>query len=117
MTGKELEERRVVVRIEAENKRLRADNERGYKMIRHIRTTIADASTMDSETARNRQLQEAREENAKLRAALKESMEHIGTAHCSGYKCRLPHCDSCNEDPIDIWDVMPRWIKLLKEGD
>ena len=92
-------------------------NERGYKMIRHIRTTIADASTMDSETARNRQLQEAREENAKLRAALKESMEHIGTAHCSGYKCRLPHCDSCNEDPIDIWDVMPRWIKLLKEGD
>lgn len=45
------------------------------------------------------------EEVTELREALEYAKRFIGLAHCAGYKCRLPHCDSCNSKPEEIdWE-------------
>ena len=33
-----------------------------------------------------------------LKRVISGLLEFVGLAHCAGYKCRLPHCDSCNFD-------------------
>lgn len=47
----------------------------------------------------------------RLRAALAYARDFIGEAHCSGHKCRLPHCDSCFGDDAEEVD----WDRLRPE--
>jgi len=52
-----------------------------------------------------------------LEDALEDAIRYIGTAHCSGYKCRLPHCDSCCEDPEDLDDKYDYWWGAFNNGE
>lgn len=46
---------------------------------------------------------------------------YLGTAHCGGYKCRLPHCSSCNDEEEasvaeqQMWDLCGELTRMLKE--
>lgn len=58
----------------------------------------------------NATLLRQRDELSKI---LRRVLEFVGTAHCYGYKCRLPHCDCCNseEDSAEAYEELAKLIE------
>lgn len=43
----------------------------------------------------DKRIAELEKDRTNALALLKEALSFIGIAACHGYKCRLPHCESC----------------------